>query len=64
MTNFYIVQHDENRWSFIGNVPAPLRDGYGKPCTYPSKRDAEEAAFWNGHPFVEEAALVISGLAS
>ena len=58
MRNFYIVQYAENRWSFIGNVPATLRNGYGKPETYASKRDAEDSAFSNGYVGVEEAALV------
>ena len=60
MDNFYIVQYAENRWSFVGKVPPSLRGGYGKPITYHSKRDAEDAAFHNGYPFVEDAALVSS----
>ena len=59
MENFYIVEYALNRWSFAGNVPSSLRNGYGKPETYNSKRDAEDSAFANGYPFVEEAALVI-----
>ena len=58
MKTFYIVQFHENRWSFVGNVPSSLRNGYGKPEAYHSKRDAEDSAFANGYPLVQEAVLV------
>jgi hypothetical protein len=58
MKIFYVAEFAEGRWSFIGNVPDPLRNGYGKPETFSSKEDALSSAFHNGYPFVEEAALV------
>ena len=57
MDKFYIVEMGQDRWTFLGNVPDCLRSGYGKPQTYHSKGDAELAAYSNGYPDIEVAAV-------
>jgi hypothetical protein len=50
---FYLVKHEEGRWSFVGNVPIPLMNEM-----YHSRQDAEDAAFANGYPWIERATMV------